>query len=182
MDFFLAVLLIVALSAACIQDVRFRKIPNRITFSVMAIALAHHSLSGGFYGFASSVTGLLLGMGIFFIPYLFGIMGAGDAKFMGAVGAVLGPVDLLTVAVLATLSGGIYAVTVMVVNHRYGLNFISRLHITFTSLLRFRKYVPFGPEPGRGISIPYAVPIAMGTALHLTLTRLGCQPLTWIIG
>jgi hypothetical protein len=91
-------------------------------------------------------------------------------------------VDLLTVAFLATFSGGVYALVVMLVNHRYGLNFLTRLYITLTSLVRLRKYVPFGPEPGKGISIPYAVPVAMGAAVHIALTRLGHQPFIWITG
>jgi prepilin peptidase CpaA len=148
----------------------------------MIVALAYHGMNGGFSAILLSLAGLFIGTAIFFIPYLLGFMGAGDAKLMGVVGAMLGPTGLLTVGLLAFLSGGIYALVIILANRRYGLDFISRLYITFTSLVRFRKYVPFGPEPGKGISIPYAVPISLGTGIYLTLTRLGYQPITWITG
>jgi prepilin peptidase CpaA len=91
MNSLLIIFLIVVLVIAALIDIRIRKIPNLLTYQTMAVALCYHSLRNGLDGLIFSAGGLILGVVFFILPYLMGGMGAGDAKLMGAVGAVIGP-------------------------------------------------------------------------------------------
>ena len=84
--FFLCLILIIA----SIYDLKYQKIPNLLNFSLALVALIFHTIFSGLDGLLFSGGGLLLGIALFIPPYIFGGMGAGDAKLMGAVGAVVG--------------------------------------------------------------------------------------------
>ena len=61
----------------------------------------------------SVLAGLLVGMIILGIFYIFGAMGAGDVKLMGAVGAVLGTKNVLNAFLFTGIIGGIYAIVII---------------------------------------------------------------------
>ncbi len=97
------------LAVAVFTDVRTQKIPNVLTFGVMAVALvlrpvmAYFLLDGDavFPAFLDALLGILAA----FVPgFLFwnlgGAMKAGDAKLLMAVGAILGPFEVLRVFVM----------------------------------------------------------------------------------
>jgi prepilin peptidase CpaA len=117
MNSLLIIFLIVVLVIAAVIDLRVQKIPNLLTFTTMILALAYHGVMNGLDGLLFSSGGLLLGIAIFILPYLMGGMGAGDAKLMGAVGAVLGPRGVFNAAVFTVVVGGIYAL-VLLLAHR----------------------------------------------------------------
>ena len=81
---------------AAITDVRSGKIHNWLTYPVIAIALIGHTLTGGptGYGRWMGLSGSLCGLAVGFLPllaaWLAGGIGGGDAKLMGAVGALGG--------------------------------------------------------------------------------------------
>ena len=61
-----------------------------------------------------SFGGLLLGFAVFFVFYAIGGMGAGDVKLMAAIGAFLGPKDVLFAALYTAIAGGVYAILLLV--------------------------------------------------------------------
>jgi len=100
------------LAVAVYTDLRTQKIPNVLTFGVMGLALVvhpllaliFHGLDAAFPAFLNS----LLGIVVAFVPgFLFwnlgGAMKAGDAKLLMAVGAVLGPFEVIRVFVLVLI-------------------------------------------------------------------------------
>lgn len=93
--------------AAAATDVRFRRIPNRITFPAMLVLLVLHGAFSGLSGLGESAFGLLGGFLVFLIPHLFGLLGAGDVKLMAVVGAGLGSQALLTIVLFTSLAGGL---------------------------------------------------------------------------
>lgn len=95
--------------AALVFDIKFGRIPNWITLPVMTAGITYHYCSTGFQGLGLSVAGLLIGFSIFFVFYALGGMGAGDIKLMAALGALLGPKDILFTAAFTAIAGGIYA-------------------------------------------------------------------------
>ncbi len=97
---------------ACITDLRSRRIPNVLTFGGAAAALIFHGLMPQGHGLASAGLGWVVGVAIFFIPFALGGLGAGDVKLLGALGAWLGPVDALWVALYTGVAGGVLAVGV----------------------------------------------------------------------
>ena len=75
----------------------------------MAFALAAHAWLGGFREAIFGLAGLATGLGLFFVLYVSGGVGAGDVKLMGAIGAMVGPYGALVSGVLTLLVGGAYA-------------------------------------------------------------------------
>ena len=92
------------------SDLRCAKIPNWLTYSAMGGGLLFHTTQEGLSGLSQSVGGLLIGIALFLAFYLLGGMGAGDVKFMGAVGSMVGLSGILPAAGVTTLLGGAYAV------------------------------------------------------------------------
>jgi len=90
-DGFLIGVLIAVLIISAVIDYRLQKIPNIITYPTMALAVGFHSFTHGGNGLYFSLSGLMAGIALLILPYFLGGMGAGDAKLMGAVGAVVGP-------------------------------------------------------------------------------------------
>jgi prepilin peptidase CpaA len=113
MDYFLLILLAIVLILATAFDLHKRRIPNALTLPVMVTGLIFWSNLNGLDGFMHSTGGLLLG-GAFLLPvYLFGGMGAGDVKLMGAVGSILGPQGVFAAFLYSAIVGGVYALFVL---------------------------------------------------------------------
>ena len=102
----LALFLSSVLVSAAIFDIRVQKIPNLLTYPTMAVGLIYHSFTNGVEGFFFGAGGIGVGIGLFLIPYLIGVMGAGDAKLMGAVGAALGAKGVFYAVLLSAIVGG----------------------------------------------------------------------------
>src|SRR6188768_2498432 len=105
---FVGALLIVA----CITDLRTRRIPNALTFSAIATALLFHLLTGGWSAAGWGIAGCLLGFLLFFPLFALRGMGAGDVKLLAAVGAWLGPSQVVMAALATSIAGGVIALLV----------------------------------------------------------------------
>lgn len=99
--------LLVALSGAT-TDLFTHKIPNRLTFSAAAIACIMQFLQHSWYGLIAAVSGWLLAVIICVLPLFLvqwlGLipddeqkLGFGDVKLIAAIGAFLGPLQMLFV-------------------------------------------------------------------------------------
>ncbi len=67
--------------------------------------------------FSYSLIGFFFGIGILVVPFLFGWIGAGDVKYLGAIGAMLGVKLLPRVLFYASLVSGLMAVTLVLAGH-----------------------------------------------------------------
>ena len=97
---------------ACVTDIRTRRIPNVLTFGAAAAGLAFHVITGASHGAIVASSGWLVGVLVFFVPFALGGLGAGDVKLLGALGAWLGPKDVVWVALYSGICGGIAAIGV----------------------------------------------------------------------
>src|SRR6185369_3777747 len=88
--------------AAVVDDLRRGAISNWINLLAIVGGLIYHSVHGGGMGLAMSLGGVVLGFAIFLALYCLGGMGGGDVKLMAAFGALLGPLGILTAALLAS--------------------------------------------------------------------------------
>ncbi|MDH4300622.1 MAG: A24 family peptidase [Nitrospira sp.] len=113
MEPILTTALIIILVIAVVFDLRSSRIPNWLTFPAMSVALAGHAWMGGVDGALFSLAGLGIGLGLFFLIYLVGGIGAGDVKLMAAIGSFVGVNGVLTCACLAGIAGGVYAIAAM---------------------------------------------------------------------
>jgi prepilin peptidase CpaA len=175
-DMTLAAFLGIASSAAAAQDVRQGKIPNLITFPTMAIGILCHSVMEGLNGMFFSLGGLTLGIGLFIFPYWIGKAGAGDAKLMGAAGAVIGPKGVLIAFVITTLAGGLYALIVLLWYRSY-LHGLARRIVSMLKIFAVTAQIMYIPPATteKAPQLRYGVAIAFGTITFLFLECVGYQ-------
>ena len=173
-DIFLIILLAGVLIAAAVNDLRFQKIPNLFTYPTMAVAFAYHCVTNGLDGLLFTAGGLALGVAIFILPYLMGGMGAGDAKLMGAVGAIVGPRGVLIAFLCTAVVGGIYALILFAVSRRYFKGFLARYATTLKTLVFTGHFIPIpAAEDEKEPKLCYGVAIALGTLSSIFLESTG---------
>lgn len=159
-----AVGLLILLIVGAADDLRRAKISNRLTYSAMVGGLLLQTAQHGFVGLGLSAAGLAVGMGVFLAFYALGGMGAGDVKFMGAIGSMIGLPDIFFAALMAALLGGIYAVGVTIHHRGVGRCFRDVMSLLLACVItgRLRSVVmPAEPQP----KLRYGVVIALGTLM-----------------
>src|SRR5262245_62135518 len=106
---FVSITVICIAAVAAFIDVRTRRIPNALTFGSALVAIFYHLMAGGPAAAGLAAVGWFIGALIFFPVFALGGMGAGDVKLIAALGAWLGPVGVLYVAVGSAIAGGVVA-------------------------------------------------------------------------
>ena len=173
-DYFLILLLLSVLIISAIIDFRSQKIPNLLTYPVMAIALGYHFVMSGPDGLLFSAGGLAVGIAILILPYLMGGMGAGDVKLMGAVGAILGARGVFVAFLFSAIAGGIYALILLLLNRRYFRGFFARQSTTLKTFMLTKQFIPIpADENEREPKLCYGIAIALGTLLSVFLEFSG---------
>ena len=99
-------------AAACVIDLRERRIPNWLTFSAAGSGIAYHLFVNGFSGLGFAAGGWIVGVAIFFLPFLLRGLGGGDIKLLGALGAWLGPLDIVWLSLYTGVAGAVLALVV----------------------------------------------------------------------
>lgn len=183
MQLFMNLTLAAVLLTAVITDLRAQRIPNWITFPAMALALAAHTTTQGPEGLIFSLSGLVLGFGVMFVPYLMGVMGAGDVKLMMAAGAFLGMAATLQAFILTSLAGGLYAL-VMLARRRDVLTNVFRALKDSAALFLSTRQLAYVRQTDHA-SFPrlcYGVAIAAGTlaSMFITWGAAGFIPAQWM--
>jgi len=95
-------------------DWRSRRIPNWLTVPGLLAGIAANSYLYGWTGTKTSLLGAGLGLALLLPFVLVRSLGAGDWKFVGALGAFLGPQNLLTVLLLGILVNGVMAAVMVI--------------------------------------------------------------------
>ncbi len=145
-----------AASVAAVVDVWSRRIPNWLTFGAFGLGIIVNVLLHGIDGLVLSVAGAALGIAILLPFYALRAIGAGDVKLLGAIGALVGPQLLVSIALYAALAGGAISIAILMVR--------GRLSIALDELFVQRRL------PTRsGATAPYGVAIATGVYLSLLL-------------
>ena len=171
-------------------DFTRHKIYNAVTFPMMLAGLLFH-LSLGIYfqnlpfGIVWSVVGLLFGLAILIVPWLLGVMGGGDVKMMGAVGAWLGAWLTFWIFAVSAIAAGCLSVILIVLHQTYGETW-ERFQLTFLRLVhvgiqiedqtpleeeldksdRRKRVIPFGVALFAGI-------IVVSLLLYFQVVQLG---------
>jgi len=175
------ILLIILLSSilviAAVIDIRIQKIPNLLTVPTMILGLIYYSITAGWDGLLFSFEGLGLGVGIFFIPYLMGGMGAGDVKLMGAVGAITGPKGVIMAALFSAVVGGVYGLIILSFNSQYFKDLIKRSSIMIKSFLLTKQLILIPADKSQKTpKLCFGIAIAIGTFSYLFLEYYGHNP------
>lgn len=171
----LAVWLLPALFAAIagFTDWRSRRIPNWLTVGGFVLGILVNSATRGWPGAKDSLLGTGLGL-LLLLPFvLMRSLGAGDWKLVGALGAFLGPSQLITVLFATVLVAGVMALVLVIWKRRVGqtLRNIARM---FAALFSF--HLP-GPEVSldnpEALKIPFGVATAVAVLLYTAGRFLG---------
>ena len=99
---------------ATVIDIRVRRIPNLLTATMAGtgLGLAAAGVSGISIG--ASIAGFVLGLVLMLPGHMLGATGAGDVKFMAAIGAIVGPALVVTAFLFTAVTGGVLAVAVAI--------------------------------------------------------------------
>jgi prepilin peptidase CpaA len=154
----------VVLVVATFTDLRSRRIPNWLVFPFLLIGLVVSGWLHGWSGIGQSLAGMALGGLLFGILSWMGGMGMGDVKLCAAIGAWIGPGQLITALVLTGIVGGIMALCWAAAGGFLGDLFRGAGNLVFGFGKRGLK-----PDPeltlGNPLArkMPYAPAIAIGT-------------------
>lgn len=160
----LEMVLACVLLASALNDLRYRKIPNLLTYPMIALSLSYHGATAGLKGLAFSAAGLAVGMAVLMVFYVAGGMGAGDVKLMGAVGAALGPRAAFDAFLAIAIFGGLYSVCFIMLRRAECRASIARW-VSMVKLLAVTGAFIDIPEREREEKpqLSYGVAIAFGT-------------------
>lgn len=148
------------LLTAAWTDLATRRVPNALTLPAIAAALALRLPLG-----ADAAVAGLLGVGLALaicLPFFAaGAMGGGDAKLLMAVGAFLGPRELVTALLLTAVAGGVMGLVSAARARILGLVLVDTL-----GLMRYwMSFGQLGPKPSPSLDVPLKVPYAVAIAI-----------------
>jgi len=152
---------VAVLVVATFTDVRSRRIPNWLVLPFLALGILVCGWLHGWHGALNSVEGAALGLLLYGILFWMGGMGAGDVKLCAAIGAWIGPSQLLISLVFTGLVGGAMALSWALWGGFLKELFLHTGDLVFRS--RERGAVTLGNPLRR--KMPYAPAIAVGTLI-----------------
>ena len=155
---------------AAVLDWRYRRIPNWLTVSGLLAGIGVNTALFGLAGMKAGLLGVALGLGLLLPFVLLRSLGAGDWKLAGALGACLGPQQLITVLIGTILVAGVMALVVVIWRRRL----MQTLHNIVRMLAAFLRLRMPGPEVSldspQSTKIPFGVAMAF-TVLFMSLAR-----------
>lgn len=101
---------LLVLAIAVGTDLRCRRIPNWLVLPFLVAGFAVSVFAHGWHGLEQSAGGMALGGLLFGAVFWMGGMGMGDVKLCAAIGAWIGPGQMMTALVLTGLAGGVMAI------------------------------------------------------------------------
>lgn len=161
---------IVLLVVCFYTDITQKKIYNWITLPGIGIGLLMNGIFSGVAGLKSAGIGFALGFGFLFIIFLFGGMGGGDVKLMGAIGAIKGYPFIISALVYSILVGGFIAFAVLI----WKKKFLRTMWKIFLFLIH--KIFPFFGLPTMDKEqmekVPFGIAIVLGTIWAMIMHNL----------
>lgn len=162
-------LLLVALIGGW-TDLRSRRLPNWLSLSGVIVGLGLNTFFQSGPGFKLALAGLGLALLIYLPLYLIRAMGAGDVKFMAAVGALVGPENWIGIFLTTAILGGVASLCLIAARNR--------LHLTMYNLSTIASELvhgrmPFHKDPSldvhdkRALGLPHGTLIAISIGIFL---------------
>ena len=156
MDVVATTVAIAAATLAASVDIRYRRIPNWLTASLVVTGLLLNVWQFGLGGGGLALAGAGLGLAVLLPFYAVRAIGAGDVKLLAGLGALLGPHVLVSVAVYTALAGGVISAVMLAKSGRLWR-------------VLCEVFIEHRPPTRGGATAPYAVAIAGGMYLSLVL-------------
>jgi len=105
---------------ATVIDIKVRRIPNALTATMAGIGIGLAASGASGISLGASLGGLIVGLALMLPGHALGATGAGDVKFMAAVGAIVGPAHAVNAFLFTALAGGVLAIAVALRRRRLG--------------------------------------------------------------
>jgi prepilin peptidase CpaA len=152
---------------AGVLDWLYRRIPNWLTVSGLAAGIVVNTALYRWPGLKTALLGALLGLGLLLPFVLIRSLGAGDWKLAGALGACLGPRQLISVLIGTILVAGVMALGLVIWKGRLKRTLRNMAHL-LAALFSLRM-------PGSEVSLddPQSTKIPFGVAMALTVLFYG---------
>lgn len=163
-------LALVTATVASVIDLRTSRIPNWLTLGSAAAALVFHAATGEMIGVLHGMSGWIVGLLLFILPFALRGLGGGDVKLLAALGAWLGATDVFWLALYTGIAGGVMAL-VVAMSRGYTKQAFRNLWLL---LCHWRiaglKAVPeISLQNSTAPRLAYAVPTLVGTAAVIWL-------------
>ena len=154
------------LVAATITDLHSRRIPNWLVLPFLGTGIAVSCWLHGWQGLGRSLGGFAMGAAILGLLFCLGGMGMGDVKLYAAVGAWIGPSQLMVALVITGIAGGVMAVCWAAARGFLGNLFSGSADLVFGIRKRgLRRHPELVLSNPRARKMPYAPAIAIGTLM-----------------
>ncbi|MGB0761762.1 MAG: A24 family peptidase [Rubripirellula sp.] len=176
-----------ALSAsliATVTDIRSLRIRNTLTVPLLVSGIVFHCWMEGWSGLTVSVAGIGIGFAVLILPYLMGILGAGDVKLLMGMGAWLGGHNTALVALFGCFAMGFVAVVVLA--KREGSKAVwYNLQLSILRLQTIRRHLfasqgelkdikSMASDPAqRHNLVPFSIMLAMGSVALVGILLVG---------
>ena len=154
------------MAVATFTDLRSRRIPNWLVIPFLVAGIVVSAWMQGWHGIGQSLSGFAMGAAIFGLLFCMGGMGMGDVKLCAAVGAWVGPWQLMIALVMTGLAGGVIALAWAAYRGLLGKMFAGSGELIFGIGQRgLRPHAELVLSNPAAHKIPYAPAIAVGTLL-----------------
>ena len=141
-----------------------------LTFGAAGTAVVFHALAPSGAGLLAAVAGCFIGAAIMFVPFALRGLGAGDVKLIAALGAWLGPVDAVWLALYAGVAGFVMALVVALysgyLRKAFSNVWFLLQHWTVNGI---RPLEDVSLEGSSGPRLAYALPIFAGLVMAIWL-------------
>lgn len=147
-------------------DLKSRRILNMVVVPGVVLAFACNLWYSGAPGLLISLKGLLVGLALFFLPFILGGMGAGDVKLMGFIGSVMGPQFAVLTGLGTGVAGGLVALVVLVKQNKLGPA-LRRIWQTLSLMVGRREVagIEAMDKAEYSAAFPYGVAIVSGVGM-----------------
>ena len=149
--------IVVLFCIASYFDIKYRIIPNIVSFGTIILGLCYNIMRNGVTGFKVSILGMIIGFIFFLVLYTFKIMGAGDVKLSAGAGSLLG-IKIVPALVVIVFVGGLIALIQII-------NFLVKKQINSNKV---SEKIKDNKEMLKQ-SVPYGLAISIGTILTLII-------------
>ena len=160
------ILCVLVATIAGFTDWQSRRIPNWLTVSGAFLGIAVNAAVRGWSGVESALLGAAVGLAVLLPFVLARSLGAGDWKLVGAIGAFLGPRELVAVLFATIFVAGVMALILIVWKGRVRqtLRNAGRMMMAFLQFhLPGRELSLDNPE---ALKVPFGVAAAVAVVLY----------------
>jgi prepilin peptidase CpaA len=171
-----ALAIVVLLALSLVSDTRTYKIKNIITIPFALLGLVANCVLLGPAGIKLSVLGWLVPVGALFILFALRMLGAGDIKLFGAIGAMMGCKFALYSIVYSFLFGGLIGIVLLVSRRntrerlRYLCTYLKSCFLSFKLL----EYSDFGDKAAKD-RFRFSYAAVPGTLVQLVIVFLNTK-------